>query len=127
MKVGFMAWGPERYGKLGGHEMTIRRISRATVISVVGIYFTCFASGMRAGDKQPVSVIFDTDIGTDVDDAGALAVLHILADQGEAKILATLSANQNRWAAPAIDVLNTYYGRGDIPIGSSKTGPDDER
>ncbi len=61
-----------------------------------------------------------------MDDAGTLAILHVLADRGEAKILATISANQNRWAAPAIDVINTYYGRGDIPIGSSKTGPNDE-
>ncbi len=75
---------------------------------------------------RSVSIIFDTDIGTDVDDAGALAILHILADQGKAEILATMSANQNRWCAPAIDVINTYYGRGDIPIGSSKTGPSPE-
>ncbi|MBN1817249.1 MAG: nucleoside hydrolase [Sedimentisphaerales bacterium] len=73
-----------------------------------------------------VSIIFDTDMGTDVDDAGALAILHVMADRGEAKILATMSANRNRWSAPAIDVINTYYGRPDLPIGSSKTGPDPE-
>lgn len=50
--------------------------------------------------RQAVSIIFDTDMGTDVDDAGALAILHIMADQGEAKILATMSANRNRWCAP---------------------------
>jgi hypothetical protein len=38
-----------------------------------------------------------------------------------------MSANRGRWSAPAIDVINTYYGRGDIPIGSSRTGPDDEK
>jgi inosine-uridine nucleoside N-ribohydrolase len=83
----------------------------------------------RAGGGQArpsAAVIFDTDMGTDVDDAGALAILHVLADRGEAEILATMSANSNRWSAPAIDVINTYYGRGDLPIGSSKTGPDPE-
>jgi|GEM_PF-222667 len=75
---------------------------------------------------KPVSVIFDTDIGTDVDDAGALAVLHVLADRGETRILATISANRNRWCGPALDAINTYYGRGDLPIGCSRTGPDPE-
>jgi inosine-uridine nucleoside N-ribohydrolase len=84
------------------------------------------ASGDHSGRSQAVSIIFDTDIGTDVDDAGALAILHVLADRGEAEILATMSANQNRWCAPAIDVINTYYGRPDTPIGSSKTGPSPE-
>lgn len=84
------------------------------------------ASGDRLGCSQTVPIIFDTDIGTDVDDAGALAVLHVLADRGEAEILAAMSANQNRWCAPALDVINTYYGRPDTPIGSSKTGPDPE-
>ena len=84
------------------------------------------ASGDHPGRRQAVPIIFDTDIGTDVDDAGALAILHVLADRGEAEILATMSANQNRWCAPAIDVINTYYGRPDTPIGSSKTGPGPE-
>jgi len=98
-------------------------IARAFVVGLVGVVLAGCRSGGSVAYEQPASIIFDTDIGTDVDDAGALAILHVLADQGEAEILATMSANQNRWCAPAIDVINTYYGRGDIPIGSSKTGP----
>ncbi len=105
--------------------MTIRRISRAMVFSLLGMWLTD-SDVMQASVMQPVSIIFDTDIGTDVDDAGALAMLHVLTDRGEANILATISANQNRWAAPAIDVINTYYGRSHIPVGSSRTGPNDE-
>jgi len=101
-------------------------ILKAIVVSL-GVVFSAGCSGVRfARPPRPVPIIFDTDIGTDVDDAGALAILHVLADRGEAKILATMSANQNRWSAPAIDVINTYYGRGDTPIGSSKTGPNPE-
>ena len=76
--------------------------------------------------RKAVPIIFDTDMGTDVGDAGALAILHIMADRGEARVLATMSANSNRWCGPALDVINTYYGRGDIPIGCSRTGPDPE-
>ena len=69
------------------------------------------------GSGKAVRIIFDTDIGTDVDDAGALAILPIMADRGEAEILATRSANRNRWCGPALDAINTYYGRGDMPVG----------
>jgi hypothetical protein len=33
-----------------------------------------------------VKIIFDTDMHTDCDDAGALAILHTLADKGECEI-----------------------------------------
>tara|TARA_Y100001972_G_scaffold128758_1_gene191552 strand:- start:10657 stop:11559 length:903 start_codon:yes stop_codon:yes gene_type:complete len=70
---------------------------------------------------QPVKIIFDTDMESDVDDVAALAMLHGLADQGDAEILATISSSLNPWSAPTIDVINTYFGRPDIPIGNVKT------
>jgi len=76
---------------------------------------------VRIGIAQPVKIIFDTDMDSDVDDAGALATLHGFADRGEAEILATFSSTLNPWAAQAIDVINTYFGRPDIPIGNVQT------
>ena len=72
---------------------------------------------------QPVSVIFDTDMGPDYDDVGALAVLHALADSGEAKILATVSSNMYASAVPCIEVINTYFKRPEIPLGAPRKGP----
>ena len=37
-----------------------------------------------------------------------------------------MSANQTHWSAPAINVINTYYRRDDILIGSSRTDPNPE-
>jgi inosine-uridine nucleoside N-ribohydrolase len=66
----------------------------------------------------PVPVIFDTDFGPDVDDVGALAILHVMADQGEAEILGVMISTSGDSDSPrAVDVVNTYYGRPDIPIG----------
>lgn len=70
--------------------------------------------------KEPISVIFDTDISGDYDDVGAIAMLHALADNGEAKILATMASNLSPLVAPTIEVFNRYYGRPDIPIGVPK-------
>lgn len=69
----------------------------------------------------PVKVIFDTDLAEDVDDAGALAVLHALADRGEAEILATMISSRNEWVGPCLDAINTYYGRPDLPIGYGRS------
>ncbi|MBE0536193.1 MAG: nucleoside hydrolase [Phycisphaerae bacterium] len=78
-----------------------------------------FAGKARASDERAgaVSVIFDTDLDSDVDDVGALAVLHALADMGEATILAVILTTEDIYAASCADALNTYFGRPDIPIG----------
>ncbi|MDE3185265.1 MAG: nucleoside hydrolase [Bacteroidota bacterium] len=67
-----------------------------------------------------VPVILDTDIGPDYDDVGAVAVLHALANKGEAIPLAILASNKNEFVAPTINVLNTFFGRPDLPIGAPK-------
>jgi inosine-uridine nucleoside N-ribohydrolase len=71
--------------------------------------------------QEAVKIIFDTDFGPDYDDVGALAFLHAMADSGKAEILATISSNMHELVGPSIDVLNTYYGRPDIPMGAPKT------
>lgn len=67
-------------------------------------------------------IFFDTDMTTDCDDAGALAVLHVLANSGECKILATVSSSLNPTACAAVDAINRYYQRPDLPVGTVK-GP----
>jgi inosine-uridine nucleoside N-ribohydrolase len=67
-----------------------------------------------------VPVIFDTDMGNDIDDALALALLHALESRGECHIVAVTITKDNPWAAPYIDLVNTFYRRPDIPIGMVK-------
>ena len=75
---------------------------------------------LQGGETTPVKIIFDTDMDTDCDDAGALAVLHALTDQGEAEILATLVSSRYRWSVPCVQAINAYYGRPDLPVGAPK-------
>jgi inosine-uridine nucleoside N-ribohydrolase len=70
----------------------------------------------------PVRLIYDTDIGNDVDDAMALGVIHALETRGVVKLLAVTVSKDHPKAAPFIDVLNTFYGRGSIPIGVVRNG-----
>jgi inosine-uridine nucleoside N-ribohydrolase len=72
-----------------------------------------------------VAVILDTDMSGDCDDAGALAVLHALADHGECEILATIINRKDlaNASAAAVSAVNAWYGRAAIPIGTDKAGP----
>ncbi|MGA1238366.1 MAG: nucleoside hydrolase, partial [Limisphaerales bacterium] len=62
-------------------------------------------------------IILDVDAAEDVDDIGAIATLHALANQNEAEILGILISSNNEWVAPCVDAINTYYGRPNLPIG----------
>src|SRR5688572_12432396 len=67
--------------------------------------------------KKPIPVIFDTDMGPDYDDVGAIAMLHAFADNGEAQILATIASTKYEGVGPVLSVLNTYFERALLPIG----------
>jgi len=94
------------------------------------VYLILILPGCSQGTKKIKSsrdeaktcerVIFDTDVGGDVDDGGALAVLHALADRGEIEILAMGVVIGHEMAVPYVHAVNTWYGRPDIPIGTIK-------
>jgi inosine-uridine nucleoside N-ribohydrolase len=64
-------------------------------------------------------VIFDTDMGNDIDDALALAMLHALTDRGECELIGVTLTNANPAAVPYVRMLNRFYGRDDLPIGAA--------
>ena len=72
--------------------------------------------------QQPVRLIFDTDMGNDVDDAMALAIIHALADRNECELLAVTITKDHPQAAAFVDLVNTFYGRPDVPIGVVRNG-----
>lgn len=74
--------------------------------------------------EGPVKIIFDTDMASDCDDVGALAVLHALADLGEAEILAVVTNRKcpGNASAATVSAINHWYGRPGIPIGTDKDG-----
>lgn len=72
-------------------------------------------------------LIFDTDMGPDYDDVGAIAILHNLAAKGECEILATVASDRHVSIAPTIDLFNRYFKKPDIPVGiAAADAPDME-
>jgi|SRR6185312_2480624 len=81
------------------------------------IFFATTAVGQKT---QKANIIFDTDIGPDYDDVGAIAILHVLEEKGQANILATVASNKYEGVAAILNIFNTYFKRAEIPTGVPK-------
>ena len=77
------------------------------------------ASSAAAGT---VPLIFDTDMGNDIDDALALGLIHTFQRRGDCRLIAVTVSKDHRYAAPFVDLVNTFYGYGDISIGVVRGG-----
>ena len=80
------------------------------------------ANQYNLNNPRPVSLILDTDMGNDIDDALALAMIHSLQSRGECRLLGVSVNKDNPYAPVCVDIINTFYGRGDIPIGMVQDG-----
>lgn len=67
-------------------------------------------------------IIFDTDIGGDCDDAGALAIIHQAVAGSFARLLAVTVSTRDPWAVACADAINRYYGN-IVPIGLCQRAP----
>lgn len=65
-------------------------------------------------------VILDTDPSFDPDDAGCMAILHAMANQGECHILAMINSTNHKEFPIAISAINQYFNRAAIPVGDYK-------
>lgn len=70
----------------------------------------------------PVKLIFDTDMGNDVDDLMALIMIHNLQKRGACELLAVTVTKDHPQAAAFVDAVNTLYGYPDTPIGVVRDG-----
>lgn len=68
-------------------------------------------------------IIVDTDMGNDVDDALALAVLHALERQQLCTFDAVILSRPGHDAAAMCAAVNAFYGRAEIPVGVMHDGP----
>ena len=107
-------------------QKTVCEMKNSIILLTLFILLPCAC--MNKPEKQavtPVRIIFDTDLGPDYDDVGALAFLHAMEDSGKVQILATIASNKNELVAPCIEIINTYFGKPGLPVGApSGEGPD---
>lgn len=94
----------------------MRYLCIAVLSTLILIHISSDISAVNAKAQLP-RIIFDTDMGPDYDDIGAIAVLHALASKGECEILATIASDGHVSIAPAIELFNGYFNRSDLPVG----------
>ncbi len=88
-------------------------------ILILAFILLCGFQQQSFGQKpvEPAKIIFDTDMGPDFDDVGAITILHALAAKGECQILATVASDGYPFIGPTLEVFNCYFGHPEIPIG----------
>ncbi len=82
--------------------------------------------GKKASGPAPLAVIMETDLGNDVDDALAMDLLYKYLDAGKIRLLAVNLNKEGEAPAEFTDILNTWYGYPDIPVGIIRNGADCE-
>lgn len=90
-------------------------MKRIPLLLWCGVVCLVLTVSTRAGEA--VKVIFDTDVGNDVDDVMALAELHALETRGKCELLGVTITKPDELAGPFVSAMDTFYGRPEIPIG----------
>jgi len=82
-------------------------------IRILIILFLYFFVSVQAQQR----VILDTDIDSDVDDVGALAMLYNLQKQKKINLLGVIVTSDDPFAPTCVCALNHFYGYEEIPVG----------
>ena len=67
-------------------------------------------------------IILDTDIGSSTDDLFSMMMLYRYHDMNRCRLLGVVVDREGEDCAACADVMNTYYGHGDVPIGLVRNG-----
>lgn len=101
----------------------MKSLSRFIFLAVTLMLAGC---GKNTGQDSETAdmplVIFDTDIGSSTDDLFSLEMLYRYEEQGRCRLLGVVVDREGETYAACADVINTYFGRGDIPIGLVRNG-----
>lgn len=104
----------------------MRKQSLYLLMFVLAAFFApACTSPMKPSDKA-LPVIFETDMGNDIDDALALDMLYKYQDEGRVRLLGISSNKNNAYSVPFLDIMSTWYGYPGIPLGKVVNGVDSE-
>ena len=87
-----------------------------SLIFTLAASFLIAACAPKHAAEAPVNVIFETDMGNDIDDAMALDMLYKYVEDGKINLLAVMINKEGSAPAEFVDIMNTFYGH-QVPIG----------
>ena len=104
------------------------KILMTTILAFLlfGCTLTDSKNGLDSSNDSKIKLIFETDMGNDVDDALALDMIYKYIEADKVDLLGIMSNKNSRYSAEFIDLMATWYGHTGIPIGIVKNGTDSE-
>ena len=103
-----------------------------TIVALIGVVFFMSCSNvdnpdlLQENNRMPL-IILDTDIGSSTDDLFAMEMLYRYEEQGRCRLLGVVVDREGEQNAAFTDVMNTYFGHGDVPIGLVREGIDNPK
>ena len=67
-------------------------------------------------------IILDVDIASSADDLFAMEMLYRYENEGRCRLLGVMVDREGERNAAFVDVMNTYFGHGDVPVGLVRDG-----
>lgn len=110
------------------HITMMKNKNYLATLLLLFIIFGC-TTGKQQNEKlgsDAQRIIFETDIGNDVDDALALDMLYKYINSGEIQLLGIMINKEGMYPPEFTDIMNTWYGYPEIPIGVIHNGADSE-
>ena len=95
-------------------------------LALIGALSFISCENKEANQSDKLNLIFETDIGNDVDDAMAMDMIYKYLDNDKINLLAFTINKDGLAPAEFVDIMNTWYGYPDIPIGIIRNGADCE-
>ena len=99
---------------------------RSFLCAIVSITLFAQCDGVKDNGSDiasaPIKVIFETDMGNDIDDALALDMLFKYMDDEVIDLLAIMNNKGSDYSTHFIDMMCTWYGYPDIEIGRIENG-----
>jgi hypothetical protein len=108
----------------------MKKILSWMLVTIITIYGASQLTSC-SNDDEPVEpqgyaglplIIFDTDIASSTDDLLAMEILYRYEDEGRCRLLGVVVDREGERNAAFADVMNTYFGHGDVPVGLVRDG-----
>ena len=104
----------------------LRMLAAILIICGTSLLTGCSNDDNTAEEQQAYTsvplVILDTDIASSADDLFALEMLYRYEEQGKCRLLGVVVDREGEQNAAFTDVMNTYFGHGNVPIGLVRDG-----
>ena len=113
--------------------MIMKRIVKWMMVAILICGLSLLSSCTTENEDNPAQseqkeykgvplVILDTDIGSSTDDLFTMEMAYRYEDEGRCKLLGIVVDREGEDYAALADVMNTYFGHANVPIGLERNG-----